>query len=345
MYLLTVSIRRELEEEKACRDALAKRSVPPYFESDWGKAFLMAEAAVASGEPAPDMDALTRDLPAGPRPGGVSTAMSLPSTPSDSPAAPSAQPGELTLPFVRFSTPIGTYGGVLSSLIGTHFSNTIKQQKSKFIFPFQSKMSGCPQVGSLSFFLLLLFFYQPFTFKRNIKQYQKNKVGRFCFLSFIYCCYNVLFTKFEELVAFFVVVFFKKKKKKVTLIFLIWGSVGKGQYKLCTVYLLHFCRHLSFSRCHISLVDVKILYRVFCTKGEITASFQIHALFCLFLCHYMYLKFVIMSYSLSPGQNSSNSQPSDLSESVSPMKAAPSQARDQSSTPSAAQGTLPITNI
>ena len=102
MYLLIVSIRRELEEEKACRDALAKRSVPPYFESDWGKAFLMAEAAVASGEPAPDMDALTRDLPAGPRPGGVSTAMSLPSTPSDSPAAPSAQPGELTLPFVRF---------------------------------------------------------------------------------------------------------------------------------------------------------------------------------------------------------------------------------------------------
>ena len=84
--------RREHEEEKACRDALLTRTVPPYFESDWGKAFKRAEEAVANGEPAPDMEALTKDLPAN-RP-GVSTAMSLPSTPADSPAAPSAQPGQ-----------------------------------------------------------------------------------------------------------------------------------------------------------------------------------------------------------------------------------------------------------
>ncbi|XP_030828795.1 sperm-associated antigen 17-like isoform X3 [Strongylocentrotus purpuratus] len=84
-------VRREHEEEKACRDALLTRTVPPYFESDWGKAFKRAEEAVANGEPAPDMEALTKDLPAN-RP-GVSTAMSLPSTPADSPAAPSAQPG------------------------------------------------------------------------------------------------------------------------------------------------------------------------------------------------------------------------------------------------------------
>ncbi|XP_071495561.1 sperm-associated antigen 17-like [Diadema antillarum] len=88
-------VRREKREEEACRQALINRTVPPYFSSDWGRAFLRAEEAAASGEPAPDMDALTKDLPptTTARP-GVNTAMSLPSTPSDSPAAPSAQPGQ-----------------------------------------------------------------------------------------------------------------------------------------------------------------------------------------------------------------------------------------------------------
>ncbi|XP_063954686.1 sperm-associated antigen 17-like isoform X2 [Lytechinus pictus] len=85
-------VRKEREEEKACREALLTRTVPPYFESDWGMAFKRAEEAVANGEPAPDMEALTKDLPPANRP-GVNTAMSLPSTPTDSPAAPSAQPG------------------------------------------------------------------------------------------------------------------------------------------------------------------------------------------------------------------------------------------------------------
>ena len=69
-----------MEEEQACRRALQKREVPNYFDSEWGKSFLLSLRA------GPDMDALTKNLAVETRKGeGEGNNHSLPSTPAETP--------------------------------------------------------------------------------------------------------------------------------------------------------------------------------------------------------------------------------------------------------------------
>ncbi|XP_069035325.1 sperm-associated antigen 17 isoform X2 [Lepisosteus oculatus] len=51
--------RQEVLEEKKCREALRKRIIPPYFASEFGKAFLLTQV--------PDMESLSRELPPFPK--------------------------------------------------------------------------------------------------------------------------------------------------------------------------------------------------------------------------------------------------------------------------------------
>ena len=75
-----VIYRKDLEEEQACRRALQKREVPNYFDSEWGKSFLLSLSA------GPDMDALTKNLAVETRKGeGEGNNHSLPSTPAETP--------------------------------------------------------------------------------------------------------------------------------------------------------------------------------------------------------------------------------------------------------------------
>ena len=79
-YFIYLIYRKDLEEEQACRRALQKREVPNYFDSEWGKSFLLSLSA------GPDMDALTKNLAVETRKGeGEGNNHSLPSTPAETP--------------------------------------------------------------------------------------------------------------------------------------------------------------------------------------------------------------------------------------------------------------------
>lgn len=54
---------REVSEEKAGRDALKKKKIPSYFDSEFGKAFLLTQAK--------DVDEILRELSADPRKDGT----------------------------------------------------------------------------------------------------------------------------------------------------------------------------------------------------------------------------------------------------------------------------------
>lgn len=54
---------REVSEEKAGREALKKRNIPSYFDSEFGKAFLLTQAK--------DVDEILRELSADPRKDGT----------------------------------------------------------------------------------------------------------------------------------------------------------------------------------------------------------------------------------------------------------------------------------
>lgn len=72
-------IKRSIEEEKLGRQALKYRDVPPYFESEEGRAWLMSQA--------PDMEAMSRQLAPDPRTDGSEARMSQ-SEKSDSKKTP-----------------------------------------------------------------------------------------------------------------------------------------------------------------------------------------------------------------------------------------------------------------
>lgn len=65
-YLL-LYVRRSLDEVKLYKIALKKQDIPPYFESEQGRAWLFSQA--------PDMDALSRQLAPDPRKDGSGAKM------------------------------------------------------------------------------------------------------------------------------------------------------------------------------------------------------------------------------------------------------------------------------
>ncbi|CAH1277086.1 SPAG17 [Branchiostoma lanceolatum] len=79
--------RRELAEEQEGRNALKNKDMPPYFESEMGKHFLMSQA--------PDMDALTRELAHDPRRDGSQVIRSNPDSPISVGESPQGSSGHL----------------------------------------------------------------------------------------------------------------------------------------------------------------------------------------------------------------------------------------------------------
>ncbi|CAH1225250.1 SPAG17 [Branchiostoma lanceolatum] len=88
--------RRELAEEQEGRNALKNKDVPPYFESEMGKHFLMSQA--------PDMDALTRELAHDPRRDGSQVIRSNPDSPISVGESPQGSSGHLVRVQETFST-------------------------------------------------------------------------------------------------------------------------------------------------------------------------------------------------------------------------------------------------
>eukprot|EP00058_Branchiostoma_floridae_P014404 XP_002599892.1 hypothetical protein BRAFLDRAFT_120607 [Branchiostoma floridae] len=88
--------RRELAEEQEGRNALKNKDVPPYFESEMGKHFLMSQA--------PDMDALTRELAHDPRRDGSQVIRSNPDSPISMGESPQGSSGHLVRVQETFST-------------------------------------------------------------------------------------------------------------------------------------------------------------------------------------------------------------------------------------------------
>lgn len=83
LYVSTF-VRLELKAEQENREALRKGEVPPYFESQWGKSFLAAQAAASLINP--DMEMLSKKLAEGSKQGTQPPSNSLPSTPGNTPA-------------------------------------------------------------------------------------------------------------------------------------------------------------------------------------------------------------------------------------------------------------------
>lgn len=99
-------IRRSIDEEKLGRVALKHRDVPPYFESEEGRAWLMTQA--------PDLEALSRQLAPDPRKDGTEAKMArkVGNKKQGETTAPTKQGGEVSTPSQSRASENGTSSSI-----------------------------------------------------------------------------------------------------------------------------------------------------------------------------------------------------------------------------------------